>query len=62
MDVEYASSVIHNSGGDPPYASASSNRESHLTCLVMGVENTSAAEYEPNFSMVDGGSGNIRKI
>ncbi|KAM3228658.1 hypothetical protein ACQJBY_059959 [Aegilops geniculata] len=54
MDVQYASSVIHNSGGDPAYASASSNREAHLTCPVTGVENTTAAEYGLNFSMVHG--------
>ena len=62
MDVEHASAVIHNSSVDHRCASASSHGVAHLTCPATSVENTSAAEYEPNFSMVDGGSGNIRKI
>ena len=49
-DVEHASAVIHNSSGDPQYAFASSHREAHLTFPA----NTSTAESEPNFSMVDG--------
>lgn len=55
-DVEHASAVIHNSSVDPRCASASSHRAAHLTCPATSVENTSTAEYEPNFSMVDGAS------
>ncbi|XP_048561012.1 protein FAR1-RELATED SEQUENCE 5-like [Triticum urartu] len=55
-DVEHASAVIHNSSVDHWCASASSHGVAHLTCPATSVENTSAAEYEPNFSMVDGAS------
>jgi hypothetical protein len=58
MDVKYASAVIYNSSADN---SASSRREAHLTCPAIAVENTTTAEYEPNFSTVHGASGNIGK-
>ena len=44
MDVEHASTVmdgscvalfLHNSTGDPEYASPSSHQDAHLTCLKM---------------------------
>uniref|UniRef100_A0A453I3L3 Protein FAR1-RELATED SEQUENCE n=1 Tax=Aegilops tauschii subsp. strangulata TaxID=200361 RepID=A0A453I3L3_AEGTS len=55
-DVEHASAVIHNSSVDHRCAYASSHGVAHLTCPATSVENTSAAEYEPNFSMMDGAS------